>query len=462
MLLKPVPIEVPQADPYKNDALNRRAGIDAISTLIKNAPKPFVLTINAPWGSGKTTFLRILNATLIQTGNTPVYFSAWETDYAADPLIAFLGEVQKYYSNPSDPNGKYNAILSKLKKAGSTIAKRTIPFLAKAATGGILDFDKTTEDEIANLTSELSKDAVESYLAQGNLITEFKDLVKRMAALESEADGRGIVFLVDELDRCRPDYSITFLERVKHLLSVENTIFIFALDRVQLENSVKAVYGAGIDAKEYLRRFIDLEFNLTSITTETYIESLIQRFKFHEHFSGKVAQELKNELDSLRKTIKHFFSIFSFSLRAQESFCSYVSLALITTSEKHYIFVPLLSILIAVKLAMPETYQQFVFGDMAAKTFIESIIDKYPGFLSFLTDHIGIITEIQIALSKINIYQASEGINSYIESPPRNLPYDDDRVQLIRRVAQRYNFDSVHPSLEYVGKKIELLGAFGK
>jgi len=44
-----------------------------------------------------------------------------------------------------------------------------------------------------------------------------------------------ILFLVDELDRCRPDYAISYLETIKHIFDIQGTVFILAADKRHLE-----------------------------------------------------------------------------------------------------------------------------------------------------------------------------------------------------------------------------------
>src|SRR6202040_617942 len=66
-----------------------------------------------------------------------------------------------------------------------------------------------------------------------------------------------LVFVIDELDRCRPPYALSLLEKIKHFFSVDNVIFLLPTNLQQLETSVKAEYGA-IDAHTYLEKFYHL------------------------------------------------------------------------------------------------------------------------------------------------------------------------------------------------------------
>lgn len=80
-------------NPFKNDLLNRKPHVENFTNLLENISSPIVLSVNAPWGQGKTTFLEMLHAKLKSKEHTSIYFSAWETDFASDPLQAFLGEI---------------------------------------------------------------------------------------------------------------------------------------------------------------------------------------------------------------------------------------------------------------------------------------------------------------------------------------------------------------------------------
>jgi predicted AAA+ superfamily ATPase len=86
-------ITVEQSEPYKEDRLSRKEHIDNVSLLLRTFSTPIVLSINAPWGHGKTTFMEMLHANLLNESCNAIYFSAWETDFASDPLLAFLGEI---------------------------------------------------------------------------------------------------------------------------------------------------------------------------------------------------------------------------------------------------------------------------------------------------------------------------------------------------------------------------------
>lgn len=72
-----------------------------------------------------------------------------------------------------------------------------------------------------------------------------------------------LVIFVDELDRCRPDYAVELLERIKHLFAVENLLVVLSVDTQKLGHAASQVIGfSPKDTDGYLRRFIDLDYRL--------------------------------------------------------------------------------------------------------------------------------------------------------------------------------------------------------
>jgi hypothetical protein len=78
-----------------------------------------------------------------------------------------------------------------------------------------------------------------------------------------------MVFIIDELDRCKPSFSLSILENIKHFFSVENICFVLVTNLTQLHSAVKFAYG-DIDARNYLEKFyhIRMQFPTGDITRQ--------------------------------------------------------------------------------------------------------------------------------------------------------------------------------------------------
>lgn len=62
------PLEVPADDPFRFDVLGRKPLVEFLCGLIERAGGPFVLALDSPWGSGKTTLISMLRAELARQG----------------------------------------------------------------------------------------------------------------------------------------------------------------------------------------------------------------------------------------------------------------------------------------------------------------------------------------------------------------------------------------------------------
>ena len=91
--IKPREIEVPGDDPFKNDLLERKQPVVILTRLVDSFEGPCVLAINASWGTGKTTFLRIWAQCLRKNKFPVVEFNAWENDFIEEPFIALSSEL---------------------------------------------------------------------------------------------------------------------------------------------------------------------------------------------------------------------------------------------------------------------------------------------------------------------------------------------------------------------------------
>lgn len=69
----------------------------------------------------------MLHANLKNHECNSIYFSAWETDFASDPLLAFLGEMNDELESLFGNNESKHKAWKKAKKAGSHIVKKGIP-----------------------------------------------------------------------------------------------------------------------------------------------------------------------------------------------------------------------------------------------------------------------------------------------------------------------------------------------
>ena len=102
MRIQPNEIEIPSDDPFRHDLLARKKPGEILTNLVDNLDGPCVLAVDAAWGAGKTTFVKMWAQYLQSKGFPVVEFNAWETDFSEDPFAALSSDLTKGLSKYTD------------------------------------------------------------------------------------------------------------------------------------------------------------------------------------------------------------------------------------------------------------------------------------------------------------------------------------------------------------------------
>lgn len=461
MRIKIPPLNIPPDNPFAEDQLERKQSAEVLTQFISTIREPFVLAIDSPWGTGKTTFINMwLNYLKIQ-GLPCLYFNAWENDFTDDPLISFIGEM-KTCINTADEPSQAKVYYENAKKLGASIVKRAIPITIKIATAGVLNLEEITEEALADFASDLAKEKIEKYESDKSTIQDFKkqlsELVQQITKKEGD-ENKPLVFFIDELDRCRPTYAVELLERLKHLFNIEGIVFVLALDKEQIGHSLRSIYGTGMDVDGYLRRFIDLDYRLPEPPAERFCNLLFTKFGFPSYFGSRTVIDAQYDKDQLIKIFSRFASIFGFSLRIQEQCFSQLSVVLRTTPSNYPLYPIPLSFLIAFKAANPKLYMAFTTGKTTAEDVL-NYIKETKGGAALFEDKYGIVLEAYILSSRASHKEMEQLISKYtpILIPPNQ---QEERPRRIRELLQLFLREDTYGILDYLVKKIEISEHFG-
>ena len=373
---RPEELEVPERDPFANDLLGRKEPIEALTTLLGNVNGPCVMAVDAGWGMGKTTFLRMWAQHLRNQEFPVVEFNAWETDFTWDPFFALWSESSGRLVG-QDVNGSRGRL--------EFIARMLMPMLQKGARATALGLALRGEAELSEMASgvsaafdELRDIAIEpnsergseherqysdgTYLEAKALLNEFRlELAQSANSLAEANSGRPLVLMIDELDRCRPTYSIELLETAKHLFSVDHVIFILCLDRAQLANSVKAVYGSSFDADGYLRRFFDVDYRLPEPVRSQFVNAQLQSLDIRDTIAGGTLP-LAEMYSPAMVLIQTFFAQSEISLRHISQAIYRLSVVLNSTDSLSRRTATTIVILLLLRIASHSTYERLLKG----------------------------------------------------------------------------------------------------
>ena len=91
--IQPLDIEISEDTPFENDQLGREEFIETLTSIVSNIDGPCIMSIDAPWGAGKTTFLKMWEVYLRDKNFVVVNFNAWESDFLEEPFVALSSEI---------------------------------------------------------------------------------------------------------------------------------------------------------------------------------------------------------------------------------------------------------------------------------------------------------------------------------------------------------------------------------
>lgn len=240
--------------PWDGDLLGRKEIARRLTDIVETVEEPFRISLHGPWGSGKTWLLRRWEKGLETQGLHAAYYNAWEDDLCRDPLVGILGQLHL-----------------KLRHLGYTetlraIGKATAAILGAAAEGAMARYAGIN---VSQVVTALRNDPLEMYARERESLTTLTRLLEVLAANTKARTGKPLVFIIDELERCRPAYAAECLERVKHVMEVPGLVFVLGINRDQLCDAIQRENGIK-DPSTYLQRFFDLELNLPEASPEHF------------------------------------------------------------------------------------------------------------------------------------------------------------------------------------------------
>ena len=308
-------------DIYTNDKLERKVFVDKIINFIDEYggnPNGLTFLLSGKFGSGKSTVLGYLKEEL-KDKKTVIEYNCWENNFIENPLLAILNSLNSLVSHGVNGKKAFEAIKIAFNTAVKLLTKSDISLFA--------DKDKNVD-----------------------IFTESIEYKKALNAcrkiLQDYCLNRQIVFLVDEMDRCLPDYQIKVLESLYHLFGIKNLVVIIAIDKEQLENSIQQYFGDK-NVLGYLNKFVDYEIDLPAENDKWCFLSWLE--------------DTDMSVKSSRKPIPEMIKSFDLALRDSKKIADSYNLVLnkINTNLIDYTDKLFLIFILMIKLKYPEVYIKY-------------------------------------------------------------------------------------------------------
>lgn len=280
MLLFPPPVKIRENEGFeKNDLFGRKPFGESLARLVTNANDPLVVGLDAPWGEGKTTFIKQWQGLLKseEFGVDSIYFDSFKNDLD-DSWMVLADELYNYLSlkisEAVDEKKAQKPFWQEKKESFIVGAAGMIPEPAK---------EGFTIDEYFKARRDM-KEGREN----------FNSTLEVIGRGVRKQTGKPLVFIIDELDRCRPDFALDLLERIKHVFSVPGIVFVLVYNGEQMREHIRCRYGNDVRADVYLNKFISLSAVLPkNITIENPYSHNDDNCKYIEHLAGVMGMQFE-------------------------------------------------------------------------------------------------------------------------------------------------------------------------
>ena len=261
------------------------------------------ISLNADFGNGKTTFLEMFeNFINDEKKNYNVLFiNAWESDFYKEPVIAILSELLNFVEQDS-------SMQDRLKKKFFDAIPNMLNQTIKAGLGfDAKDAFKTGE----NFLIDFNK--------RKKAIRETREVISEFTAKKK------LLIIIDELDRARPDYAVSFLEDMKHFFDIKNVIFLVAVNKKQMESTIRCLYGDRTDFDGYYRKFFKYEMNLLDPyrNVQKIIKSIMDKMQVvsDNNYGFATSYEACKMFALTLREIEYFLGIFELIVKREGIQC---------------------------------------------------------------------------------------------------------------------------------------------
>ncbi len=313
--------------PTTDDQLGyKRLTAPIIQRILSATPEstPFTIGIYGEWGSGKTSFLKMVEQGLHAGKVFPIWFNAWRYDDSENLWSALVQTILDQATLTGSLRQRLAVRLKvwwqDIRLAGgiAEIAKKLMPAMVRLVLfliGVVVLIGYGSQDIEIWLTSALSQ-RLPSWMLNGPLVKALVAIAVVLAAKPEElwkasrtklgidlsvfkrqsdyrarvafadtfrdklrnvislvGNGKPIVVIIDDLDRCMPEKAIQVLEAMKFFLDIPGCVFLIAADRSIVEKAIAVRYKDLLSIAQHVEATPQ---QLFAVFGENYFEKLVQ------------------------------------------------------------------------------------------------------------------------------------------------------------------------------------------
>ena len=218
------------------------------------------------------------------------------------------------------------------------------------------------------------------------------------------------------MDRCRPSYAVELLEIAKHLFTVDNIVFVLAVNRAELAHSIRSLYGNDFDAEGYLHRFFDVDIQLPDPKRRAFIKAVLNSIQIDDYLKRTADDEARRDDESIGTLLSGFFGTHDFNLRtiAQAIHRLGLVFASLRSDRKSFLITAVVALIL--RTANSNLYYRFIRGEASDLEVVDEVFNL-PGIKNLQFEREGTIFEAIIILAAQEETLFSLNISDPMDSP---------------------------------------------
>lgn len=239
-MTKDLPIES-----SSQDTLEVSRYVEGMAEFIKHCDTPMTISIQGEWGSGKTSFMNLLEKKLCHQDADSfesIWVHTWELflddnhEVAVSKLIMNIFRELKLLTKAKkiDTNKYMDTVAEDFKKYCLGLTAMALSALGGDGTSAVDRFSETFEDGGQAKIRELRD--------------KFQALISALIFdKDNGVTNKAFLIFVDDLDRIEPALALTLIEALKNLFDIPGCVFVLAIDYDVISRGVAEKYHLSND-----------------------------------------------------------------------------------------------------------------------------------------------------------------------------------------------------------------------
>ncbi len=255
-----------------DDRLDRWQFASRIAEVAKRTPPDWAVRIGVfgKWGEGKTTVLRYLEKFFLDNNDIVFWFTPWASQ-SWDGLWEEFGT--NFFAALSDAEIPYDGAWRAAAKTRTAWLTQSGACDAADAAAGLVGAGGIPSSAFSIFSQWLKYDSTQIEIVRQKL------------------GDRRVVVLIDDLDRCSPEFLPQLLLSLREILDLPSFTFILAFDDEIVSEGLVTRNPAWSDGSAFLEKILDFTFHIPPMTTKHRRELALSNFGEHCSFIPVTAIE---------------------------------------------------------------------------------------------------------------------------------------------------------------------------